>query len=208
MAGADVWPTIDDERKALASDLEALGAAQWETASLAAAWTVRDVVAHMTATSKLGGPKFFVKLAGSGFSLGRLQARDIKVERGLSPAETLSRFKAQLDSRGRPPGPVDTMLGEVIVHSEDIRRPLRIAHDYPTGALTRVADFYCGSNLIIGGKRRVEGVTLRATDAEWSHGNGPVASGPILEIVLAITGRRPGLDRLEGEGVETLRARS
>ncbi|MBV8949633.1 MAG: maleylpyruvate isomerase family mycothiol-dependent enzyme [Actinobacteria bacterium] len=202
------WEVILDERKALASDLGAVGTDAWETRSLCDDWTVRDVVAHMTATSKLSGPKFLFKIAGAGFNLGRLQRRDIAMERGDSPAETLSRFEAQLDSRGRPPGPLDTMLGEVLVHSEDVRRPLGIAHRYPTEALTRLADFYAGSNLIIGGKRRVDGVTLRATDTDWSHGAGPVAAGPMLEIVLGITGRRNALDRLEGAGVDTLRARS
>lgn len=208
MAGGDVWPSIQEERKALAADLDGLTVDAWNTPSLASGWTVRDVVAHLTATSKLTGPRFLFKMAGSGFRLQRLQAKGIATERGDSAAEALARFKAQLESRGRPPGPVDTMLGEVIVHSEDIRRPLGIGHAYPTDALTRVAEFYAGSNLIIGGKRRIDGVTLRATDAEWSHGTGPTASGPILDVVLAITGRRAALGNLQGEGVETLRSRS
>jgi uncharacterized protein (TIGR03083 family) len=208
VAASEVWPVIDAERKALASDLDGLGDAGWDTPSLCSDWTVRDVVAHMTATSKLSGPTFFLKFAGSGFSLTRVQMKGIGVERGSSQSETLARFKQQIDSRGRPPGPIDAMLGEVIVHSEDIRRPLGLTHTYPTDALARVAQFYARSNLIIGGKRRVNGLTLRATDAEWSHGTGPVVSGPILDLAMAITGRPAVLDNLSGEGVDTLRART
>src|SRR5215468_6950584 len=188
MADIDVWATIDGERDALASDLSSCSPDAWATASLCDDWTIEEVVAHMIATSQMSAPKFFVKFTGSGFSLPKMQAKDIAAERGANPAETLSKFKGRVDSRGRPPGPVDTMLGEVMVHSEDIRRPLGIAHTYPTDALARVADFYVKSNLVIGGKRRVDGVTLQATDIDWSHGSGPAVSGPILDIVLATTG--------------------
>jgi len=57
-------------------------------------------------------------------------------------------------------------------------------------------------------KQRIEGLTLRATDAEWSHGAGPEVSGPILSLVMAMTGRKAPLDDLTGDGVATLRSRS
>ncbi len=59
-----------------------------------------------------------------------------------------------------------------------------------------MASFYQGSNLLIGSKKRIEGLTLRATDAEWSHGSGPEVSGPILSLVMAMTGRKAPLDDL------------
>jgi hypothetical protein len=73
--------------------------------------------------------------------------------------------------------------------------------------VVRLADFYKGSNLVVGTKRRIEGLTLRATDADWSHGSGPEVSGPIMPLVMAMTGRRAALDNLTGDGVATLRAR-
>ena len=78
------------------------------------------------------------------------------------------------------------------MHAEDIRRPLGLRHDYPLAAVTAVADFYAGSNVLIGGKRRVVGLTLRATDTDWSHGSGPAVEGPALALLLAMTGRRAG----------------
>jgi uncharacterized protein (TIGR03083 family) len=179
----------------------------WDTRSLCDEWTVRDVVAHMTATSKMSGPKFFPKLVGAGFSFGRMQAKDIAAERGTSPADTLAGFKTQLDSTGRPPGPLDTMLGEVVIHSEDIRRPLGIDHTYPIDAVIRVADFFKGSNLIIGSKKRIAGLTLAATDAEWRHGEGPLVSGSMIDLVVAMTGRKAALTHLTGDGVQQLASR-
>ncbi len=203
----DIWPTIETERKALTEDLAGLSDSQWSAGSWCDNWTVQDVVAHMTATAKITPPAFFVKLAGSGFSLTRLQAKDIATEKGDSPADTLARFQAILASRKRPPGPSETMLGEVIVHSQDIRGALGIQHEYPAEALIQVADFFQGSNLIIGTKRRIEGLSLRATDVTWSHGTGSEVSGPMLALVMAMTGRKEATSALSGEGVETLRSR-
>lgn len=207
MGKVDVWPTIQAERKSLANDLESLDQDQWTTTSLCSRWTVCDVVAHMTATAKITPPVFFGKMLASGFSLPRLQDKDIAVERGDSPADTLARFEAVENSRKHPPGPLDTWLGEAIVHAEDIRRPLGIRHDYPMDAVVQVADFYKNSNLIIGTKRRIEGLSLHATDANWSHGTGPDVSGPMIALLMAMTGRKAVAEELSGDGVATLRGR-
>jgi uncharacterized protein (TIGR03083 family) len=208
MAKTEVWPVIHVERKALAAELDGIDEEAWGTRSLCPDWTVRDVLAHMTATSKLSGASFFPKLVGSGLSLKKMQAKDIARERGSSGSEALDRFKACLDSTGRPPGPAETMLGEVLVHSADIRRPLGLPHAYQPEALIQAADFYKGSNLILGTKKRIAGVTLRATDVDWSHGDGPPVEGPMLSLLLAMTGRRPALDDLTGEGVAVLATRA
>lgn len=204
MAKGDIWPTVHAERRALAADLGTLSDDQWGTTTLCPDWTVRDVVAHMTATAKISGARFFPKLLASGFSLTKMQAKDIAVERGASPADALARFEAQVTSTLHPPGPLDTWLGEVVIHAEDIRRPLGIAHAYPTDAVVRVLDFYKGSNLVIGAKRRVGGLTLLATDADWSHGEGPEVVGPALSLLMAMTGRRQALAELTGDGVSVL----
>jgi uncharacterized protein (TIGR03083 family) len=208
MNKTNIWRVIHAERNALAADLGPIGSDQWSKPSLCHEWTVRDVLAHMTATAKITPATFFPKLLASGFSLSRMQAKDISAEKGASPADTLARFEAEVTSVKHPPGPSDTMLGETIIHAEDIRRALGIRHDYPTDAVVRVADFYKGSNLIIGAKRRIAGLTLRATDIDWSHGTGPEVSGPITAIVMAMTGRKAAAGELAGDGVATLQARS
>jgi len=207
MQKADVWGVIHSERKALADDLARLSAAQWATPSLCSGWTVRDVLAHMTATARMTPPQFFGKMVMSGFSFGKMQSADIAAQKGASPAETLARFSAEVNSSKHPPGPNDSWLGETLVHSEDIRRALGIAHAYPTDAAVQVANFYKGSNLLIGAKARIAGLSLRATDANWRHGDGPEVAGPIMSLVMAMTGRGAALDHLSGSGVATLRER-
>jgi uncharacterized protein (TIGR03083 family) len=165
------------------------------------------MLAHMTATATMTPAAFFPKLLGTGFNFSRMQEKGIAAERGTSPADTLARFVAVEASVKHPPGPSDSWLGETIVHSADIRRPLGISHDYPVEAVVLVADFYKNSNLLIGAKRRIDGLTLQATDTDWSHGTGPAVSGPILALVQAMTGRKAALGQLSGEGVALLQAR-
>lgn len=208
MEKTEIWPVIHAERKALATDLGGLSEDLWASPSLCGTWTVRDVLAHMTATAKMTPPAFFAKLAGAGFSFNQLQDKNIAAEQGATPVDTLSRFKAEVTSVRHPPGPADSWLGETIVHAEDIRRPLGIGHSYPPEAVIRIADFYQGSNLLIGTKRRIAGLTLRATDADWSHGTGLQVSGPMLSLLLAMTGRKDGLADLSGDGVAVLRERA
>ena len=208
MANAEIWPVVHRERAALADDLAGLSPEQWDTPSLCDDWSVRDVVAHMTASSMISPAAFFAKIVASGFSLTRMQTKDIARERGSSPEETLRRFRAQINSTTHPPGPTDTWLGEALIHSEDVRRPLGITHEYDTDAAVRVADFYKGSNLVVGTKKRIAGLQLKATDAEWTHGDGPVVSGPIMSLVMAMTGRKEALADLTGDGVAELRERA
>lgn len=203
----DIWPTVHAERRALAADLRGLSTGDWDKPSLCSEWTVRDVLAHMTSAAKLTPPAFFGQMIGSGFSFGKAQAKGVAANRGATAADTLAGFESVQTSVKHPPGPVQTWLGEVIVHSEDIRRALGIEHKYPADALVTVADFYKGSNLLIGSRRRIAGLTLRATDAEWTTGTGPEVSGPILSLVMAMTGRKAALDDLSGEGLATLRSR-
>jgi uncharacterized protein (TIGR03083 family) len=202
------WPLIHAERDALASDLSSLDDAQWSTPSLCAGWTVRDVLGHLTATARMTPARFFTSLAGAGFRFNAMTAKDISRETAGTPAEQLAEFRRLAPATTHPPGPVEAMLGEAIVHGEDIRRPLGVVRDYPTEAVIRVADFFKGSNLLLGSKKRIAGLTLRATDAQWTWGSGPEVSGPVLALALAMTGRTATLDDLSGNGLATLRSRS
>jgi uncharacterized protein (TIGR03083 family) len=207
MATASPWPLIQAERRALAEDLASLDDAQWSVRSLCGDWTVRDVLGHMTATARMTPPRFFMELAGSGFRFNSMNAKNVRRETAGTPAQGLAEFRSLESRTTSPPGPTEAMLGEAIVHSEDIRKPLGIYRDYPTEAVTRVADFFKGSNLLIGSKNRIAGLTLRATDAQWSTGSGPEVSGPVLSLTLAMTGRSAALADLSGDGLATLQAR-
>ena len=208
MATTNPWPLIHAEREALIADLGTLTGDQWATPSLCDGWTVRDVLGHMIATAKMSQPAFFVALAGAGFRFNAMNQKNIAQEATPNPSDGLAEFRRHLKDTSHPPGPVEAMLGEAVIHPADIRRPLGMSREYPEEALTRVADFFKGSNLLIGAKRRIEGLTLRATDTGWSTGSGPEVTGPHLSLILAMTGRSAALADLSGEGLGTLRSRS
>jgi hypothetical protein len=71
-----------------------------------------------------------------------------------------------------------------------------------------VANAWKNLNLIMGTKRRIAGVTLKANDVEWTHGEGPEVVGPMIAIVLAMAGRTDAHRDLSGEGLATLTSRT
>ena len=206
MSSNDLWPTIHAERQALADDLEGLTDAQWRTPSLCSGWSVRDVLAHLTGSASSTFPKFFGRLARSGFRPTTMLDGLIAENLGDTHEETLARFKAQVHSTGKPFPPTALWLGEALVHGEDIRQPLGIAHTYPPDGLQRVAELYRKANLD-GSRKRTKGLTFRATDAAWSVGEGPEVTGPGIALVQAMSGRTVGLDHLSGDGAATLKER-
>jgi uncharacterized protein (TIGR03083 family) len=207
MADFDLWGAIEKERSALADDLASITDEQWRTPSWCEGWTVEDVLGHMTATAEMSPPAFFGSMLKHRFDFTKMANAHILERTSSGPAATLAGFRSVVSSQKHPPGPNKSWLGETVVHGEDIRRPLGIDHTYDPDALRAIADFYKGSNLIIGAKKRIAGLQLRSTDVEWAHGTGPLVEGPLQSLIMAMTGRKPACDDLSGEGVATLRTR-
>jgi uncharacterized protein (TIGR03083 family) len=207
MPAPSPWSVIHAERAALAHDLDGLPAEAWSTPSLCPPWTVQEMLGHMTATAAMTPPRFVVSLAKSRFKFDEMSRRAAREQSHGTPEEALARFRRYEDATTAPPGPADSWLGETVVHSTDIRWPLSIDHQFPTEALVRVAEFYRRSNVLIGGKRRIVGLRLHATDADWSAGDGPEVAGPMLSLVMAMTGRAAALASLHGPGLDALSRR-
>ena len=204
----DTWQMIKEERASLVDALAALPDDSWNATSLCTGWTVRDVVGHMIATANMTPPKFFAELVGSGFDFQKLTRKDIqRYTAGKSDPELVDALCSRIEARTAPPGPAASWLGETIVHGEDIFRALGGYREHRGEHVVAVADFYKGSNLLLGAKNRINGVTLRATDTDWRHGSGPEVRGPAIALVLAMTGRKAALDDLGGDGIAVLRER-
>jgi uncharacterized protein (TIGR03083 family) len=204
----DTWQMIRAERASLVDALAVLPDSAWEKPSLCTGWSVRDVVGHMIATASLTPPKFFMSMATSGFQFNKMVEKKIQeTTAGRTNKDLVEEFRSRVDSRNAPPGPTPSWLGETIVHGEDVFRAVNGYRDHAVDHVIAAADFYKNSNLLIGAKRRITGVTLRATDTDWQHGTGPEVSGPVIALLLAMTGRKPPLDDLTGDGVAILRKR-
>ena len=207
MKASDVWSNIHAERAALADTLEGLSEQQWGAASWCEGWDVRTVVGHVVAASEQTFPNFYKELIAAGLKFNVFAERGARSVAAASTAQLVARLRARTTTTNHPPAPVVAMLGEIVVHGEDIRRPLGLIHHSPEAALVAVADSWKNSNLLIGAKRRITGLALHATDVAWHHGDGPAVSGPLQGLVLAMTGRKESLADLSGEGVAILATR-
>ena len=204
---SDDWPKIQVEREACGDLFESLTPEQWASPSWCEGWNVLEVAGHLIAATQLSLASFFGHLVKAGFSFNRMVDADAKRCSSGDPSSLAAQMRSGALRRNHPPGPVTAMLGEAVVHGEDMRRPLGINRDVPEETLVTVADFYKGSNLLIGAKRRIAGLSLKATDASWTNGDGPEVSGPLASLIAAMTGRREASADLSGEGVATLAAR-
>ena len=201
------WDLIHAERRQLLADLEHLTEDQWRTRSLCPSWNVHQMLGHVVALTRQTPPAFFGKFLASGFRFDTMVAKDVARQSAGTPGETMADLAAHADDTSSPPGPVDSWLGEIVVHGADIRRPLGIVYTPPIATTRQVADFYRNSNLLIGAKRRITGLRLIATDTDWSHGTGPEVHGSLLSLVEAMTGRGVALADLTGQGTTELSRR-
>ncbi|MEU3097042.1 maleylpyruvate isomerase family mycothiol-dependent enzyme [Streptomyces sp. NPDC006967] len=202
-----VWSLIHAERAALAADLADLTDEQWETPSLCAGLTVREVLAHLTAGASLNAVSWLAGVIRCRFDFDRQVAVRLAERLGATPGDTLEHFRRIVPSTTKPPLPAIAMLGETIAHGEDIRRPLGIRRDHPVEAVTETAEYYRGSDLVVVAKGRIGGLELVADDGPFTTGSGPLVTGRTVSLIMAMTGRAAYCDELEGDGVELLRSR-
>lgn len=202
-----IWPLIHTERAALAADLAGLTDQQWATPSLCDGLSVREVLAHVCSAAQLNPVRWLAGVIRCRFDFDKQVAMRLAEQLGANPAETLERFRAVVGSTTKPPLPTIAMLGESVVHAEDIRRPLGIRRAYPIDMLTRLADYYQGSDQVVLAKGRIAGLHLAATDGPFATGTGTRVSGPTLALIMAMTGRKAFCADLDGDGVALLASR-
>lgn len=202
-----LWPLVHMERQALADDLDELGAEQWRHGTLCGEWNVEDVVAHLIAAASLNRWEWLRSMAGARFRPDVHNQRRLDQSRGADPVQTLSRFRAVIGSTTAPSGHLPAYLGEVVVHSQDIRRPLGLHRQPGAEALTSVAGFFSRRDFAVASRTHIAGLHLRADDGPFAAGTGPLVTGSTLALVMSMAGRPAYLDELNGPGVPTLRER-
>jgi uncharacterized protein (TIGR03083 family) len=196
------------ERHRVADLVADLSVEEWTTPSLCAAWTVRDVVAHLTVTTRLTVPQLVRAAVRARGSFDRMEI-DLAAQRAAAHTtdELVAQLRESAGSTRRFPGstPMDPLM-DLVVHGQDIARPLRRRHASPADV---VADClaYVAANRFMGGPRRLAGVRLVSTDTGWTLGEGAELRGPDVDLLLVAAGRRAGLGALDGPGVAVVGAR-
>ena len=184
----EIWRRVDDQRIELAGLLEGLTAEQWTAQSLCDGWQVRDVAAHLT-HSHMHPVRAIVEAARSGFRFDSMIQR-LGREDPRSQAEIAIALRGMAGSRKRVPGTsVQQPLIELLVHGQDITVPLGIDWPMPLDAAREAAQKLSGMTFPLNGQRRLAGVRLVATDAEFAAGEGREVQVPIGDIVMILAGR-------------------
>ena len=202
-----LWALAHTERAALAEDLAALAPEQWKRESLCGEWDIEHVLAHLTAAASVGQSRWMSSMIGARFRPAVHNQRRLAEHLGATPGETLEQFRAIINSSVAPSSHTPAYLGEVLVHAEDIRYPLGLNHTPPMAALLPVAEFYALRDFAVPSRRNVQGLQLKADDAPFVAGTGPLVEGPTLSLVMVMAGRSAHLEKLRGPGVELLRSR-
>ncbi|HYX94697.1 MAG TPA: maleylpyruvate isomerase family mycothiol-dependent enzyme [Geodermatophilus sp.] len=204
----EVDAAVAAERHRVADLVADLPDEQWATPSLCSAWTVRDVVAHLTVTTRMTVPRLLRAAVLARGSFDRM-AVDLAAQRAEAypTDELVAQLRQSADSTRRFPGstPRDPLM-DLVVHGQDIARPLGRRHVSPPDV---VADClaYVATNRFLGGPRRLAGVRLISTDTGWTLGEGAELRGPDVDLLLVAAGRRVGLEALEGPGAAVVGAR-
>jgi uncharacterized protein (TIGR03083 family) len=205
---AAVDEAVAAERRHLADHVADLTDEQWATPSLCAAWTVRDVIAHLTTTTRLTVPMLLRAAVRARGNFDRMEV-DLAAARAAAhtTAELVAQLRESADSARRFPGsgPMDPLM-DLVVHAQDIARPLGRRYASPPEVVAACLA-YVASNKLMGGPRRLSGVRLVSTDTGWTCGDGAELRGPDVDLLLVAAGRRAGLGALGGPGTSVVAGR-
>ncbi|NPD06087.1 maleylpyruvate isomerase family mycothiol-dependent enzyme [Nocardioides sp. zg-1308] len=190
MDSADVWRHIDSERAWMADLLESLSTDDWQRPSLCSGWTVRDVGAHLTFAHTPVRELLWPALR-AGFRYD-VVVRDTAIRSPLTHEEIVAMLRSFLGSRRRVSFITDLEpLIDILVHNQDVARPLGIEHPIPPDAAAAAADRVLATPAPIRLWKPPPGVRLMATDTDWAFGSGREVHAPMGTHLLTLTGRLP-----------------
>lgn len=202
----NTWKLLHDERLALAEMLASLSADQWTAQSQCDDWTVRDVAAHV-AMSPLRLSRLLPAMVRHRFSLHRANSALAREDR-RAPRELVQALRDRADLRATfPMGTGEDLLADIVLHAQDIRRPLGLPCGSSQDALRAAADRLASTGRPAAATTRAKGLHLVATDIEWWQGEGDQVRGPLPALIEALGGRRAAFTDLSGPGVDVLAKR-
>ena len=206
----ELFTHIAAERRAIADVLDALTPQQLATPSLCGSWTVLDVGAHLITPMVTSVTQVITTMIAKGGNFHRANdAMSRKVaQRGAAAIAATLRERA--GSRFTPPGHgPDAPLTDLLVHGQDIRRPLGLTRDFDEFRLVTALAFLASPRARRGfvNAKRVAGLRFVASDVDFDAGDGPVVEGTGEQLMLAYAGRPIVLPELTGEGAAVLAGR-
>ena len=200
MDSDELWTTIDAEQGSLADLLAGLTPQEWEHPSWCAGWWVRDVAAHLT-LAHIGATEALPAFVRARGSFDRM-VRDTALAAAVAPTEEpVAGIRAIIGSRRHAVGTTGfEPLLDVLVHGQDIARPLGRDRPMPPAAAATAATRAWRMGWPFWARRRLRGASLVATDSDRRACAGPSVCGTTGDLLLLVTGRRQVLPGLSGPG--------
>jgi uncharacterized protein (TIGR03083 family) len=196
---------VTAEHLELCAFARGLSTDEWQVETLCDRWSARDVVIHLADhLHRTTGDALRAMVRGR---LSPTRSAQLTVERHRDGQ--LADLLRWLELPVRSPSSVQ--LAELVIHQQDLRRPLGLARDIPEDRLIACLDFVLtrkGSIAVSGARRRAAGLRLSATDLAWSRGDGPEVRGPAEAILMAVNGRSQATNELHGGGTALLMERT
>jgi uncharacterized protein (TIGR03083 family) len=201
---------IADERRKTADLIEGLDDAQLGTQSLCGEWSVHDVAAHLLMPLVTSVRTLAAAMLRAG---GNFDKANIKLTASIAklPARELAAgLRENATDPFKPPGfPHDAPLTDLVIHGQDMRRPLGIDYrpddDKLLAALNFIPTKYAQRAFVR--KGALDGLRLEASDIDWSSGDGELVRGPATSLLMTVAGRPSVGEDVEGEGLATLLGR-
>lgn len=204
----DVAAAVGAERLRLCDLLDELSRDEWSTPSLCSGWSVQEVVAHLTVTTRSGIRMVLTEAFKARGSFDRMTDTVARHRAAaFRPDQLVLQLRESAQSSRRMPGssPMDPLM-DIVVHGQDIARPLGREHEIPARVASTVLTYVAG-NRLLGAPERLVGLELGATDVDWSTGEGALVRGTSADLLLVAAGRPAGLQHLTGPGVPLLAQR-
>ena len=200
-----IWTAIHAQRAALADILDTLTEAEWAHDSLCAGWTVRDVAAHVISSADAGIGEIVTAMLRARGNFNRCMF-DVAKRRSARPtAQIVADYRRLGGSRRHPPGTTKwDPLVDVLVHTQDIVRPLGRVRPMPPELAAAAGHYLWGKGFPYHAQQRLGGLRLTATDVDFAVGTGAPVSGPMGSVLLLLAGRTASIPELTGEGVGVL----
>ena len=204
----EYWSAVRTIRLRIAELLDTLSRSEWDAASLCQGWRVRDVAGHLAMVPTITTGQMLAAAPRARFNPNRINTL-LAVRAGSVPTtEIVRKLRDHADDRTTAKA-LDTRnsLFDAIVHSQDIALPLGRTFPVPVDDTRRGLDRVWSMGWPFNARRRLAGITLTATDTDWTVGSGPEVRGTALSLLLLLTGRTSTVrNDLAGAGLESLHA--
>lgn len=199
------WIQAAKARNNFADMIEGLSESQLQQQSFCKEWDSRGVLCHLTSFAETTFGGFFKAMRRAKFDFEQVSLNMAAplLERPVDDVVRSLRNRAT-KSAAMPMFPEALVVSDILIHTQDVRRPTGAPGQLDPDLLGVALDFITKHRMAKSfvERRPLDGVKLQATDSNWSFGSGPQITGTAEALLMGIA-KRPVLADLSGDGLSS-----